>query len=74
MTGYLKALQSRKPITEIPPGSSREMCEAIIAECSRLLQGTVANTERVMLVHDRADARDIIALMDRHSIADTKES
>lgn len=65
MSGYLKALKSRKPITEIPEHTSRAICEAIVAECTLRLKEPLPNTERVMLVHDRQDARDILALMDK---------
>lgn len=64
MSKYHKALQSREPITVIPDGTVRADLEAAIASITAELRGPLSNTERIMLVHDRDDRRDILALMD----------
>jgi hypothetical protein len=61
---YYKALQSRKKITAIPEGMTKELALAAIAGISEQLRGPMSNTERVMLAHDRDDLRDIIALIE----------
>lgn len=63
MSKYYKALADRKPVTAIPDGLTRISVELTIAGITEQLRGPCSNTERVMLVHDRRDARDILALM-----------
>jgi len=63
-TTYIKALQSRKPVTVIPDGMTRERAEASIQQITDMLKGPMSDVERIMLVHDRGDLRDILALMD----------
>ena len=71
MTRYHAALQSRRPVTTIPEGATRERIEASIAEITAALRGPMTNTERAMLVHDRADARDVLRLIvERDAAAD----
>jgi hypothetical protein len=66
MSRYHRALQkARKPITEIPAGMTRAFAVEAIAEITEELRGPMSNTERVMLVHDRQDHRDILALIDK---------
>lgn len=65
MASYDKALRSRKPITEIPPGAGRAELEAAVESITAELRGPLSNAERIMLVHDRDDARDILALMNK---------
>jgi hypothetical protein len=61
---YVKALQARKPVTKIPSGMTREKAAEGVKHISAQLKGPMSDTERVLLVHDRADLRDILALFD----------
>lgn len=61
---YVKALQSRRPVKTIPAGATRESVQAHIDSITAELKGPMSDTERVMLVHDRADARDVLALIE----------
>lgn len=61
---YIDALKRRRKVTTIPAGLTREYVIEAIAGISVQLKGPMSNTERVMLVHDRDDFRDILALMD----------
>lgn len=64
MSKYHRALKRRKPVTAIPEGKTRSDVEAAIAAITAELRGPLSNTERVLLVHERQDQRDILALMD----------
>lgn len=61
---YYKALQSRKPVTKIPDGMTRERAKEGVVAISEILRGPLSNAERIMNVHDRDDLRDILKLMD----------
>lgn len=61
---YYQAMRARKPVTTIPPGIVREDVEASIRQITKALCGRLLNGERLLLVADRADCRDILALMD----------
>jgi len=69
MTNYLRALQSRKPMTEIPEGMTRERAAAAIEDIGRQLRGPLSDAERVMLVHDRDDFRDMLRLLAERDVA-----
>lgn len=69
MSKYHKALQSREPVTEIPPGTDRAELVAAIEAITAELKGPLSNTSRIMLIHDRQDRRDILALIDARDSA-----
>lgn len=64
MSRYHKMLQSREPITEIPPSANRAELVTAIEAITEELKGPLDNTSRIMLIHDRQDRRDILALID----------
>lgn len=64
---YYQALRARKPVTTIPPGATRESVETAIADLTKALLGPMKDVERLMAVHERADCRDVLALMDGES-------
>lgn len=62
---YYQALQSRKPVTAIPPHATKESVLAGITRIGEMLKGPLPDTERIMLVHDRKGLQDILALMEK---------
>lgn len=64
---YYQALRSRKPVTKVPPGATRESVETAIADLTKALLGPMTDVERLIAVHERADCRDVLALMTKES-------
>lgn len=64
MSRYTKALKTRNKITTIPVGMDRQRVLEGIASITEQLWLGMPAVERIMLVHDREDLRDILALMD----------
>lgn len=64
---YYQAMRARTPVTNIPPGAAREIVETAIAELTKLLLEPLKDGERLVLLHERADCRDVLALMTKES-------